>query len=444
MIIIIIIIIVVTVIWPLPVAQAALQENAKQWRGRRFRLLPELEDKWHRDHLMQTSEHALPLQRLPEGTFATSLCFSLNFCICEGKRQEAHFCHEKLVRLMKPYICADPVRKRPGMPKPKKKPAKPARLLLQGTMLCCKLVANRAIGSCAGTSWEDLALAYVPADNAAAGSDGLGLGCCEWFIITYMNFSTYNFAAMRMKQLEVVDTVTRRLIHLQITDPLEVCHSREFLFKFLHLNHAYIAQWYEVVTDVEVDTMVPDRIWVQEVGAEVLPSLRVWQGSVRERQIRAREQQQRPRKSAGQKRKATTQTGRARKGRKKTERQRPLATSAAAEVEPDMREAEDQVEVDNGAGVGWTSSEEELLGSESEVNSGAEAERSVQSAEDRQGSRAPRSAGARAKPRLWQRLADLGEAVGFGTGAADSDRPSGANLGTGAGGSFECIYRARV
>ena len=244
--------------------------------------MPELEKKWEKDHMIQSAECAAPLVPLPPGTFVPKQCLALRFCVCESKRYEAHCCHAKLVQLMRPYVAAKRVRRKKDAPKLPKEPPKPARRLLESTSLCVKLSGAVAAGEFAGRSWQALGSTFHARTPDPGAIDASAARGQEWFVITYMNFSTFNFSAMRMEELETVVTPGGIRIHLKLRDPLTVCHSREFLFRFLELRHEYRAQWYEIVTDVEIDTMIPNRVWVQEVMPHVMPPSCPWQGSAQE------------------------------------------------------------------------------------------------------------------------------------------------------------------
>ncbi|CAE7834440.1 unnamed protein product [Symbiodinium sp. CCMP2592] len=145
-----------------------------------------------------------------------------------------------------------------------------------------------------------------------------------------MNFASFNFSLLRMEHIEtlyVADGGVR--LHLRLRDPLSVRASHEFFSETLDFKCQYSVEWYEIVTDVEVDTMVPDRVWVRAVEEDVIPGFRVWRGHSSEQAFAAAAAEQKKKRSR------TGVTGGATRSDRAGKRRRTSDDAVAGGLQPD-------------------------------------------------------------------------------------------------------------
>ena len=284
--------------------QAALLLNAKSWNGRRFKLRESLLNRWSELHELRRSNDnvsAVPAGRAE----AVTLCSSLGVCVCDQESQayQAYRFHVNFIALLKPHVVKP--RKKAG--ESERKPVPLGRVLLEGTWLVCRLTPSHAHqreqlsdsdedSSGPMSAWGRAAAARLAARRHAA------LPSDIFFLVSYVNFSTYRFALLPVECEDVAEPGSwqeSRQLRMRVPAGLNVQTSIDFFRSRLDLDLEWTATWYRIVEQGDVhegsfldeDDMTPDRFLVEPTAA--VGSWRPWKGKAAESLERKRQSTQR-------------------------------------------------------------------------------------------------------------------------------------------------------
>ena len=237
----------------------------------------------------------------------TSLCQKHYMCVCgkasqSSEPEDAWFCHQKMIRLLRPYLI---VKRKPRQTTPAGDPQeapapqtaklsvearKPAlRKLLDKSFLVACLHSAAAPAPAAAEAplnkWAAAALGMNVADDSPEEDEEV------WFHISYCNLQTWMFSFLCLEKMyadPIEDSVGNKVIRLKVPDDLCVQTSIQ-TFAALKLNRSWSMSLYVIDSSakpIEENYVTPNTVDVRLVPESDIPVLRVWLGSLAERDVR--------------------------------------------------------------------------------------------------------------------------------------------------------------
>ena len=258
-----------------PDLQAAVLQQQKDWRQQKQMgpLRRSLAQLWEDRHPLYDQQRA---SKISDGT-TQSRCLKYGFCLCTGQGLLAYLFQKSMAAHLLPRcVTRSPAAK--GQPKPKAKPPKTrARVLLESSQLCARLVASATVAQYAEHS----------GDSCGWGceyDEGLPVPDDLWFHINYVNFREMNFSCLKL----LMDPSKQKpgpTVLLEVPPGRVPVYRSCRMFAEMQLKFAWKAVWYRIVSDsqrLDDEWFLPRYVEVQELDQAVLPELRLWQGSDKE------------------------------------------------------------------------------------------------------------------------------------------------------------------
>lgn len=235
----------------------------------------------------------------PPALLEPAVCCQMQWCICQedSLTTAAHRFHGSFVRLLKPHVCAIRQKKQKDQPesepKKKKKPQyPPQRLTLEEGLLVVNISPAEDLemdrNSLFEASWASAASAEShPGDSNTheASSESWSRSRRPvWLHLSYVNYQTYECSAMSLREgCRSLDK-----IELHVEEKPVVATLREFFLQ-LDLDIAWVASWYQILSDldpVDMESLRANKVVVAPMPQPNIPAAIVWQGRAQELQAR--------------------------------------------------------------------------------------------------------------------------------------------------------------